>query len=157
MADAAFAPVAAAEGAAAGARAAEPLRFDGDNSFPDCACCGTCCELNVLAISKAERDAMHACIEREGVQPIDRGRRCCPLRSDEGTCMVWEARPQVCRLHHCQVPRREVLRQNPAIVVPERLALLDLHAEFIEGVNGHVAVRNQMFGLQVIPRHHVAA
>jgi len=77
----------------------------------------------VLAISKAERDAMHACIEHKGVRPIDRNRRCCPLRSDEGTCMVWEARPQVCRLHHCQVPRREVLRQNPAIVVPERLAL----------------------------------
>ena len=111
----------------------------------------------MLAISKAERDAMHACIEHKGVRPIDRNRRCCPLRSDEGTCMVWEARPQVCRLHHCQVPRREVLRQNPAIVVPERLALLDLHAEFIEGVNGHVAVRNQMFGLQAIPHHPVAA
>lgn len=137
--------------------AAEPLRFDGDNSFPDCACCGHCCELNVLAMSRAERDALHACIERKGVKPIDRGRACCPLRSDEGTCMVWEARPQVCRLHHCQVPRRAVLQQNLAITVPERLPLLDLHAEFIEGVNGHVAARNRMYGFQAIPRARRAA
>lgn len=138
-------------------RVAAPLRFDGDNSFPDCACCGHCCELNVLAITPQERDAMHACIARKGVRPIDRARECCPLRSDEGTCMIWEARPQVCRLHHCQVPRYEVLRQNPSITLPDYLPLLDLHAEFVEGVSGYVAVRNQMFGLNPVPHVHGTA
>ena len=72
--------------------------------------------------------------------------------------MVWEARPQVCRLHHCQVPRHEVLRQNPAIKLPDYLPLLDLHAEFVEGVSGYVAVRNQMFGLNAVSSvKHTAA
>lgn len=100
---------------------------------------------------------MHACVQRKGVRPIDHGRACCPLRSDEGTCMVWEARPQVCRLHHCQVPRHEVLRQNPGIVLPDYLPLLDLHAEFVEGVSGYVAVRNQMFNLNAVPHVEGAA
>lgn len=45
----------------------EPLRFDGDNSYPDCTCCGQCCGLNVLAITPEELDAMHECIERKHV------------------------------------------------------------------------------------------
>lgn len=35
----------------------EPLRFDGDNSYPDCTCCGQCCGLNVLAITPEDRRA----------------------------------------------------------------------------------------------------
>lgn len=138
-------------------RVIAPLRFDGDNSFPDCACCGHCCELNVLAITPQERDAMHRCIQRKGVSPIDYGGACCPLRSAEGTCMIWEVRPQVCRLHHCQVPRFEVLRQNPSITLPSHLPLLDLHVEFVEGASGYVAVRNQMFGLNAVPSLRGAA
>lgn len=76
----------------------EPLRFDGDNSYPDCTCCGQCCGLNVLAITPEELDAMHECIERKHVHPIDRKGERCPLQSPEGGCMIWEARPQVCRL-----------------------------------------------------------
>ena len=45
----------------------EPLRFDGDNSYPDCTCCGQCCGLNVLAITPEELDAMRECIERKHV------------------------------------------------------------------------------------------
>lgn len=129
-----------------------PLTFDGDNSFPDCACCGHCCELNLLAVTPQELDAMHACIQRKGVQPIDHGRQCCPLRTHEGTCLVWEARPQVCRLHNCHVPRHEVLRQNPAITVPDDIPLVDLHAEFVEGTSGYAAARGQMVGASAAAR-----
>ena len=61
----------------------EPLRFDGDNSYPDCTCCGQCCGLNVLAITPEELDAMHECIERKHVHPIDRkgAARCSPLKA----------------------------------------------------------------------------
>ena len=62
----------------------EPLRFDGDNSYPDCTCCGQCCGLNVLAITPEELDAMHECIERKHVRPIDRKGERCPLQSPEG-------------------------------------------------------------------------
>ena len=85
----------------------EPLRFDGDNSYPDCTCCGQCCGLNVLAITPEELNAMHECIERKHVHPIDRKGERCPLQSPEGGCMIWEARPQVCRLFNCHVPRIE--------------------------------------------------
>ena len=64
----------------------EPLRFDGDNSYPDCTCCGQCCGLNVLAITPEELDAMHECIERKHVHPIDRKGERCPLQSPEGGC-----------------------------------------------------------------------
>ena len=65
----------------------EPLRFDGDNSYPDCTCCGQCCGLNVLAITPEELDAMHECIERKHVHPIDRKGERCPLQSPEGGCI----------------------------------------------------------------------
>ena len=108
----------------------EPLRFDGDNSYPDCTCCGQCCGLNVLAITPEELDAMHECIERKHVRPIDR--------------MIWEARPQVCRLFNCHVPRIEILKQNPSIVVPEDIPLLDLTEEFVHGRSGYEAIARLM-------------
>ncbi len=47
--------------------------------------------------------------------------------------MIWEARPQICRLHNCHVPRIEVLRLNPSIVVDDDMPLIDLHDAFILG------------------------
>ena len=108
----------------------EPLRFDGDNSYPDCTCCGQCCGLNVLAIKH--------------VRPIDRKGERCPLQSPEGGCMIWEARPQVCRLFNCHVPRIEILKQNPSIVVPEDIPLLDLTEEFVRGRSGYEAIARLM-------------
>lgn len=122
----------------------EPLRFDGDNSYPDCTCCGQCCGLNVLAITPEELDAMHECIERKRVRPIDRKGERCPLQSPEGGCMIWEARPQVCRLFNCHVPRIEILKQNPSIVVPEDIPLLDLTEEFVRGRSGYEAIARLM-------------
>lgn len=49
--------------------------------------------------------------------------------------MVWPARAQVCRLHHCKVPRLALLKQNRNIKVHDDadLYLVDMHAHFVEG------------------------
>lgn len=110
-----------------------PLHFEGDNSFPECECCGHCCELNVLAVMPDELERMRAYVAAHNVAPIDYGKERCCFQTVQRTCMIWEARPQPCRLHNCHVPRREVLRRNPAIHVPENPPLLDLHDCFIGG------------------------
>lgn len=107
------------------------LHFDGDNSFPDCRQCGICCGLNVIAVTAEEACRMRDYVAEHNIQPIDRGKERCCLQSPEGTCMIWEARPQVCRLHHCQVSRFEILEQNPSIKVPEDLYLIDLNECFL--------------------------
>ena len=53
--------------------------------------------------------------------------------------MIWEARPQVCRLFNCHVPRIEILKQNPSIVVRGH-SLLDLTEEFVRGRSGYEAI-----------------
>lgn len=108
----------------------EELTFDGDNSYPDCKQCGTCCEITVLAMLPEELDKMHSYITENNIKPNteDKG-KCCFVQAD-GRCGIWEARPQVCKLFNCHVPRFEVLRQNPNITVPENLILVDLHKEF---------------------------
>lgn len=109
------------------------LRFDGDNSFPDCEQCARCCEINVICASPEEVARMRSYATRNGIAPIDyRKERCCFSGAD-GRCMIWEARPQICRLYNCHVPRREVLRLNPSIVVDDDKPLIDLHDTFIWG------------------------
>lgn len=112
----------------------DTLTFSGDNSFPDCECCGKCCHLSALALTAEEVQAMHDYAREHGVQPRDRQNTCCPFAQADGRCGIWEARPQPCRLYHCRVPRTEVLRQNPSIEVPEeQLMLVNLHEEFVAG------------------------
>ena len=41
-----------AEGAIAADKGADvPLHFDGENSYPECQRCGSCCQVNVLAMT----------------------------------------------------------------------------------------------------------
>ena len=112
---------------------AYPLHFDGDNSFPECRCCGDCCRVNVLAMTHEEVARIRAYIAEHGIVPIDRNKERCCLEAPDGRCMVWEARAQVCRLHNCHVPRFEILLRNPSITVPSDLPLVDLHECFIDG------------------------
>lgn len=109
------------------------LHFDGENSFPECSGCGHCCHLNVIAVSPEEVARMRWYAAANGVEPIDRGKTCCCFLGEDGHCMIWEARPQICRLYNCHVPRREVLRQNPSIVVDDDKPLIDIHDAFILG------------------------
>lgn len=110
-----------------------PLHFDGDNSFPDCRCCGNCCRVNVLAMTHEEVERIRAYMAAHHVVPIDRNKERCCLEAPDGRCMVWEARAQVCRLHNCHVPRFEILLRNPSITVPSDLPLVDMHECFING------------------------
>lgn len=115
------------------AECAYPLHFDGDNSFPDCRCCGNCCRVNVLAMTHEEVERIRAYMAAHHVVPIDRNKERCCLEAPDGRCMVWEARAQVCRLHNCHVPRFEILLRNPSITVPSDLPLVDMHECFING------------------------
>lgn len=122
------------EPAAAGKGAGYPLHFEGENSYPECERCGACCRVNVLAMTHEEVARVRDYITRHGIRPIDRGKQgCCLQRASGDGCMVWEARPQVCRLHNCHVSRIEILRRNPSIHVPEDIPLVDLHECFING------------------------
>ena len=116
------------------------LIFDGDNASPGCECCGRCCRLNVLALTADEVRAMRRPIREHDVKPEDKGGECCPFLRADSRCDIWDARPQPCRLYSCRVPRVEVLRQNPRIVIPEDLLLVDLHEEFVAGNVGQWVV-----------------
>lgn len=115
------------------AEGAYPLHFDGDNSFPDCRCCGNCCRVNVLAMTHEEVERIRVYMAAHHVVPIDRNKERCCLEAPDGRCMVWEVRAQVCRLHNCHVPRFEILLRNPSITVPSDLPLVDMHECFING------------------------
>ena len=126
----------------------EPLRFDGDNSFPDCAGCGRCCEyMYVMACSPEELQVMKDYVRDHDITPIDYERKCCCFRSPDGLCMIWEARPQICRLHHCKVPRVEVLRQNPDIQVDYDKPMVDLYDVFFNGDESDPRYRDQKMEL----------
>lgn len=131
---AAAAPASDAAPAAADKGADYPLHFEGENSYPECERCGSCCQVNVLAMTHEEVARIRAYIAEHGIRPVDRHKQGCCLESPDGSgCMVWPVRAQVCRLHNCHVSRIEILRRNPAIHVPEDIPLVDLHECFING------------------------
>lgn len=101
-----------------------------DNAYPDCQMCGSCCaRMSVLAVTEGE---YHRMVEAaHAVEPRDRGEAGCPLLADDGSCMIWQARPQVCRLHHCQVPRSKILEDHPDVQVPAKLHLVCLRETFL--------------------------
>ncbi len=111
------------------------VRFDRENSFPECAQCGTCCRINVLAMTREEVLRIHSFLLENDIAPVDRGGERCCLQAEDGSCMVWPARAQVCKLHHCKVARMDLLAANPTIHVHDDadLLLVDMHAHFVEG------------------------
>lgn len=114
--------------------AEEPtLRLDGDNTYPDCKQCAHCCEINVICASPEEVARMRSYAAKHDITPIDYHKARCCFSGTDGRCMIWEARPQICRLYNCHVPRREILRLNPQIVVDDDKPLIDIHDTFIWG------------------------
>lgn len=111
-----------------------------DNAYPDCEMCGGCCSrMSVLAVT--EEEYFHMVEAAKDVQPIDRGEAGCPLLDDDGRCLIWQARPQVCRLYHCHVPRTQVLKDHPEIQVPEKLHLICLRETFLPNVTPRTECR----------------
>lgn len=110
------------------------LHMDGDNSFPDCDCCGWCCGgINILCVSHEEIEAIRAYVTKHGIEPIDYGKKSCCFWQPDRRCGIWEVRPQTCRLYNCHVPRREILRLNPDIAVDDEKPLIDMHECFFNG------------------------
>ncbi len=80
---------------------------------------------------------IHSYMLENDVRSIDRGTSRCCLQSEDGSCMVWPARSQTCKLHHCKMARVDLLAENPAIKVHDEadLLLVDMHAHFVCGDN----------------------
>ena len=110
------------------------MRFDGDNTYPDCKQCGNCCRVNALCMTAEDFRAIQRYVEERNVTPIDYGKTRCCFQSAQSTCLIWEARPQVCRLPNCHIPRHRILQMDPSIKVDEDLWLVDMHALFVERV-----------------------
>ncbi|MDO4183209.1 MAG: YkgJ family cysteine cluster protein [Coriobacteriia bacterium] len=139
-------PAAPGGAAFAGDPAAPKLRFDGDNSYPDCEGCGKCCEyMCVMAVTREELQTMRDYVRDHDIHPIDYNRTCCCFRGPDNLCMIWEARPQVCRLHHCKVPRKTILEQNPSIQVPEDMPLIDVYDTFFYGDSSDPRYRDDRY------------
>lgn len=101
------------------------------NAYPECKRCGHCCEINIIAITDEDLARMHDHVRMNKISPIDQGSQRCCFQNADRTCMIWEARPQICRLHNCHVPRQEILRQHPEIHIPDDIPLRNLHEEFV--------------------------
>ena len=110
-----------------------PAQFDGDNSYPDCRKCGTYCTINVLCMTSDDYRAIKRSVAQRGITPTDYGKKRCCFQTPDFTCMIWDARPQVCRLFNCHIPRREVLQMDPSIQVDEDLWMVDMHEAFVYG------------------------
>ncbi len=110
------------------------LHFDGDNSYPDCKCCGKCCErVSILCVSTEEIKTIRAYMAKHNIVPTDYSKQhCCFMRKDR-RCDIWEVRPQTCRLYNCHIPRKDILRLNPDIVVDDSKPLIDMHDAFLKG------------------------
>lgn len=106
-----------------------------DNAYPDCQMCGSCCaRMSVLAVTEEEYFAMLDAAK--DAHPVDRGEEGCPLLAEDGSCQIWQARPQVCRLHNCQVPRKRILEDHPEVKVPAKLHLICLRETFLPTAPG---------------------
>ena len=108
------------------------MQIESDNTYPDCKQCGTCCAINVLCMTADDYLKMKHFVEERGIAPIDYDRRRCCFQNPNGTCLIWEARPQVCRLYNCHVPRWRILETHPSIEIDDDLWMIDLHAMFVE-------------------------
>ena len=110
-------------------------KADKINTYPDCNRCGHCCELNIIAITDDDLENMHAYVRENDIAPKDQNAQRCCFQNDDRTCMIWEARPQICRLHNCNVARIEILKRNPNIHVPDDIPLRNLHEQFVLAYN----------------------
>ena len=103
------------------------------NTYPECRCCGSCCALNVLCMTEADFRAIARYVVEHGVQPRDYAKARCCFQDEDNSCMVWEARAQVCRLHSCVESREDILKANPSLHVDEDVWLVDMHEAFVNG------------------------
>ena len=103
------------------------------NLYKECRECGTCCEIDIIAMTHAEVERIREYVAEHDLTPKDYGRAICPFRGDDMRCTIYEVRPNTCRLHNCSVPRHALVKENPSLDIPDDLPLVDLRLAFLHG------------------------
>lgn len=101
------------------------------NTYKECAECGECCTLTVIAMTHDEAKRIQDYMRENGVVAKDQGPEVCPLRGEDMRCMVYPARARTCRLHHCRIPRSVLEKEHPEFAAPDDLPMVDMRQAFI--------------------------
>lgn len=106
---------------------------DSMNTFPECKMCGECCNIEVIAMTIDEAQAIFDYIEENDITPRKNAKHYCPFRLDDGSCGIYPARPQTCRLHNCTTPLQQILDAHPEIAPLEDKYYVDMRKVFLYG------------------------
>ena len=68
-----------------------------------CAKCGECCS-NFLPLAKSEVERIIAYVKEQRINISKPKNGACPFLSREKRCLIYEARPLICRLFKCSAP-----------------------------------------------------
>lgn len=69
----------------------------------DCRGCGECCS-RFLPLTLADRVRLKTFVRAHGIDPVPERADIdllCPFLSEERECLVYEARPEICRAYRC--------------------------------------------------------
>ncbi len=103
----------------------------GFNAYEECAQCGTCCNISVIAMTREEAKRIIDYVDAGHATPRDLGEGVCPFRNDDMTCAIYPVRSQTCRLHSCKIPRFKILEMYPDIIELEDKWYMDLRRVFL--------------------------
>lgn len=101
------------------------------NLYKECRECGSCCTLTVINMSLAEAHRIRDYMRENNIEAIDMGPGICPLRGEDMRCKVYPVRSRTCRLHHCEITRNELKKQNPDLVYEGNTQFIDMRRAFI--------------------------
>ena len=110
------------------------------NYYASCEICGSCCQLTILCMSLEEVERIKEYMVKEGVEAKDQGPHRCPFLQDNNRCAVYPVRTQTCRLHNCKIARKELLTQNPHIVIDDQKPLINTRETFVHGITTYAAL-----------------
>ena len=81
-----------------------------------CKNCGGCCG-NLLPLSKSEIAVMKSKAEELNNKPLNNHYLSCPFLTPLNLCSIYEVRPDICRVYHCDSKERKPIRDfNKKIV-----------------------------------------
>lgn len=113
-----------------------------------CSGCGNCCS-NLLPMSKKEIAAIHRYISKYGIKeckhllPVAKPAfdMTCPFRdNDNGTCAIYEVRPEICRKFICNNEKRA--KNNRKLLRQTRI-IVDVRSEFYGSSTNKVFTNQQ--------------
>lgn len=98
----------------------------------ECSRCGGCCG-RVIPLTEEDADRLRAYVGSHGVRP-NRDAGSCPFLSGDG-CMVYEARPIMCRLYTCRGHLTGEMADDPRNMLFGSAVCVDMQ-EFAFGKGG---------------------